>query len=109
MSTSPSSFRRLEIERQVSEDGTPLLICRGRITLETSPEFRSQVKNLSREHKLVLADLSGVDSVDSSGLGSVLGTYVSAKSDGCELKLINVHPRVKDLLDITRLTQILQK
>jgi anti-sigma B factor antagonist len=95
--------RTLTIVNQVSGDGTPTLVCRGRITVETADPFRSEVKKLSPQHKRVLADLSAVDSVDSSGLGNLLGTYVSAKSDGCELKLVNVHPRVRDLLNITRL------
>ncbi len=107
MATTPSSQRLLTIEHQVSEDGTPTLICKGRINLESASLFRAEVKSLSPSHHTVLADLSGVDAVDSAGLGSVLGTYVSAKSDGCNLVLIKVHPRVKDLLNITHLTSVL--
>lgn len=106
--SSSTPQRELTIELRTSADGTPTLVCRGRITLEDGTEFRSRVKSLTPQHKVVLADLSGVDSVDSSGLGSILGTYVSAKSDGCELKLINVHPRVKDLLNITHLSKVLE-
>ena len=46
--------------------------------------------------------------VDSSGLGTVLGAYTSAKSVGCELKLIKVHPTVRDLLNITRLASVFE-
>jgi len=46
--------------------------------------------------------------VDSSGLGTVLGAYMSAKSAGCELKLISVHPTVRDLLNITRLASVFE-
>lgn len=55
-----------------------------------------------------LADLSDVDFVDSSGLGAVLSAYLSARSAGCDLKLIKVHPRVKDLLNITRLASVVE-
>jgi anti-sigma B factor antagonist len=85
----------------------PILVCRGRINLESANALRAEVKSLSPTHRTVFADLSGVDAVDSAGLGSVLGTYVSAKGDGCELVLVNVHPRVKDLLNITKLTTVL--
>lgn len=110
MSANPLSTlpRTLSIDNSVSSDGTPTLVCRGRINLETSIQFRTEVKSLSPQHKRVLADLSGVDYVDSAGLGSLLGTYISAKSDGCELKLINVHPHVKDLLNITHLTSVFE-
>jgi anti-sigma B factor antagonist len=107
MSTTPGSLRTLSIEHQVDENGTPKLICRGRINLESAAAFRNEVKSLSPSHKKVLVDMSSVDAVDSSGLGSILGTYVSAKNDGCELILVNVHPRVKDLLNITRLSSVL--
>jgi anti-anti-sigma factor len=76
------------------------------MVLEGATQFRAQVKNLMAQHKLLLADLSGVDFVDSSGLGSVLGTYISALSGGCTLKLINVHPRVRDLLNIAHLNTV---
>lgn len=107
MATTPSGQRLLTIEHSVSEDGTPTLICKGRINLDSANALRAEVKSLSPAHRTVLVDLSGVDAVDSAGLGSILGTYVSAKNDGCELVLINVHPRVKDLLNITKLTSVL--
>jgi anti-anti-sigma factor len=107
VATIPGSQRWLTIENRAAEDGTPTLVCKGRINLESANMLRAEVKNLSSTHRTVLADLSEVDAVDSAGLGSVLGTYVSAKNDGCELVLVNVHPRVKDLLNITKLTTIL--
>ena len=107
MATTPSGQRLLTIEHNVAEDGTPTLVCKGRMNLESANLFRQAVKGLSPTNHTVLADLSRVDAVDSSGLGSILGTYVSAKGDGCELVLVNVHPRVKDLLNITNLTSVL--
>ena len=103
----PTPLRNLTIEHQVSADGSTTLVCRGRITAETSEQFKSEVKSLAAHQKQVLADLSGVNFVDSSGLGAVLATYASAKSAGCELKLVNVHSNVRDLLNITRLTAVL--
>jgi anti-sigma B factor antagonist len=103
----PNPRPTLAIEHNVSADGIPTLICRGRITIETSNVFKSEVKSLAPNNKSVLADMSAVTYVDSSGLGAVLGTYVSAKSAGCELKLVNVHPHVRDLLNLTHLTAVL--
>jgi anti-sigma B factor antagonist len=105
--TTRSTQRSLTIEHSVATDGTPTLICKGRINVESAGLFRNEVKALSSSHKTVLADLSGVASVDSSGLGSILGTYVSAKNEGCDLILVNVNPGVRDLLNITKLTTVL--
>jgi anti-anti-sigma factor len=111
MSTNPvpRPDHTLTIEQSVSPKGTLTLVCRGRITLETAAQFRAEVKNLASQHKLLLADLSAVHSVDSAGLGSIFGTYISAKKEGCDLMLVNVQPRIKDLLNVTNLTSFLAK
>jgi anti-anti-sigma factor len=111
MSTNPvpRPDNTLTIEHSVSPQGTPTLVCRGRITLETAAQFRAEVKNLASQHKLLLADLRAVHSVDSAGLGSIFGTYISAKKEGCDLMLVNVQPRIKDLLNVTNLTSFLAK
>ena len=103
-----SPQRKLIIEHTVSEGGTRTLVCRGRITFETASHFRSEVKNLASQHKVLLADLSAVHSVDSTGLGILVATYISAKSRGCDLTLVNVSPHIKDLLNITNLTSFLK-
>ena len=109
MTTTPATpYAKFTIDHTISDDGTPTLVCRGRFILETSGQFKTEVKSLSPQHKLVLADLSGVHYVDSAGLGALLGIYVSAKGDGCELKLINVNSRVKDLLDMTKLAAVFE-
>ena len=102
----PNPQHTLTIEHLVSADGTPTLLCRGRIGVETSSMFKHEVKSLAPNHKQIQADLSGVNFVDSSGLGAVLASFMSAKSAGCELKLINVQPQVRDLLDMTRLSAV---
>jgi len=105
--TPPPAHRTLTIEHTTDAHGTPVLVCRGRMNLESAEQFKAEVKQLASEHKHVDADLAGVDSVDSAGLGSLLGTYISAKNQGCDLQLIKVHPHVKDLLNMTHLTQVL--
>ena len=103
----PARSRNLTIDRFSSTDGFATLVCHGRLTVETCSLFKSEVKSLSPHFLYVMADLSDVDFVDASGLGGVLAAYVSARSAGCELKLINVHPRVKDLLNMARLASVL--
>ena len=103
----PVPAHLLTIEHSVSPDGTLTLVCRGRITFETAIQFRSEVKSLASQHRILFADLNAVHSVDSSGLGSIFGTYVSAKSEGCDLMLVNVNPRINDLLNVTNLSRFL--
>jgi anti-sigma B factor antagonist len=108
MSVTPTrpSHPKLSIDRSAWSDGTPTLICRGRLTQETATLLKSEVKSLSPQNKHVMADMSEVTFVDSAGLGGLLGIYVSAKSDGCYFELVNVHPHLRDLLNMTHLTAI---
>jgi anti-anti-sigma factor len=103
-----SKQAKLTIEHGVSDGGTPTLVCRGRITMETASQFRSEINTLAPKHKFLKADLGGIDFVDSEGLGSILGTYIVASSHGCDLILVNVNSRVKDLLNITHLEVVFE-
>jgi anti-sigma B factor antagonist len=100
--------RTLEIDSHIPDDGTPTLRCRGRITTETSGLFKTEVKNWVPRSKLVIVDLSNVDYIDSSGLGTVLATYITAKAAGCTVRLVNLTPRIKDLLQLTRLASVFE-
>ncbi len=98
----------LTIDFRIPKDGTPTLICAGRLTAETADLFRSEVKKWIPDSRLLVVDLSKVAFVDSSGLGAIVSVYVSAKRAGTDLKLINLTQRLKELLRITRLTAFLQ-
>ncbi len=104
----PVPPRNLEIDHVIPEDGTPTLVCRGRITSETAELFKSEVKKLAVRSKLVIVDLSQVDHVDSGGLGTVLATYITAKSGGCTLRLVNLTQRTKDLLRLTQMASVFE-
>jgi anti-sigma B factor antagonist len=44
--------------------------------------------------------------MDSMGLGTLVRLYVSTKSAGCELKLINLGPKIRQLLSVTNLLSV---
>jgi anti-anti-sigma factor len=47
--------------------------------------------------------------MDSSGLGAMVGLYVSAKTAKHQLKLINLNQRIKELFSLTRLGDVFGK
>ena len=98
----------LEIDFRIPQDGTPTLVCRGRMTIETCGMFKSEVKKWVPLSKLVIVDLSKVTYIDSCGLGTLLATHISAKSAGCNLKLINLSQRIKEVLHMTRLSAVFE-
>jgi anti-sigma B factor antagonist len=57
----------------------------------------------------VLVDFARVDYVDSTGIGFLIGIYTSVKKSPLgRFALANVNRRVRDVLELTRLAQIIQ-
>jgi anti-anti-sigma factor len=46
--------------------------------------------------------------MDSSGLGAIIAVYVSAKKASCELQLINLSKKIRDLLGMTKLLSVFE-
>ena len=81
--------------------------CAGRVTLPGAARLWDTAKGLFRESRLVVLDFSGVDHVDSAGLGMVPGLWISASNSGCTLRLVNMSPRVRAIFAIARVDQLL--
>jgi anti-sigma B factor antagonist len=81
--------------------------CSGKITMETAGQLRDAARELIAQTKRLVLDLSDVSYLDSSGLGMIVSVYISARKAGCQLKLINLTPRVKEIFTLTRLEELL--
>lgn len=80
----------------------------GRIVLgEESNSFREKVKGLlaSGKKKIVL-NLANVTYIDSAGLGTLVATFHSARSQGAALKLANLGSKFKEVLQVTKLMTV---
>jgi anti-sigma B factor antagonist len=106
MATNPSPASGLAM----ATDRTPTEIvvhCTGKITSDTGQQLKTTVKPLFSESKIVLLDLTQVTYMDSSGLGAIVGLYVSAKAVRSRLKLINLNQHLKEIFSITRVGQVM--
>jgi len=108
MADSALPLRKLTMDVTEDNGAAVTLVCRGELVAENSDEFKSQVKTLAANHQYVLADMGAVNYVDSSGLGDIVGAFLSAKTAGCSLQIIKANPRFKDLLNTTRLASVLE-
>ncbi len=84
-----------------------IVCCKGRITSDTTQALKGTVKPLLSEGKRVVLDLNDVNHLDSSGLGTIIGLYVSAKVAKCQLKVIYSNERLKQLFRLTKLDRVL--
>jgi anti-sigma B factor antagonist len=81
--------------------------CHGRLVSDTAAEIKEVVKPVIKSGGRIVLDLTEVSYLDSSGLGTLVGLKVSAINEGyCTLELVNLSPRVKELLRITNLKQL---
>ncbi len=101
----PSSPLQIQVRRSGDE---VLVLCTGRLTSDTSSLLKAQIKPFISQARRVVLDLENLNYMDSSGLGSLVGLYASAKSNGCELKLVKLGPRIKELLRITKLITVFE-
>jgi anti-sigma B factor antagonist len=77
------------------------------LTVETEADLKDAVRRQLGAGRLHLVlDLARVPYVDSCGLGTMVQAYVSAHRIGGSVKLLNLTPRVRHLLRITRLLPV---
>jgi anti-sigma B factor antagonist len=104
----PPPARQLNLHTYAWEDAT-VVRCTGRLTAETSPQLKSEVKSLLPEKRRVILELTDLAYMDSSGLGALVGLYISAKSAKCELQLHNLSPRIRDLLSLANVLSVFEE
>ena len=99
----------IKIEER-EHDRAAVLVISGRVTLmECNGELKAAVRKLVEGgRKQIVLDLEGVPFIDSAGLGELVSSYASVKQLGGTLKLSNVNRRVATVLDIAKLTGILE-
>ena len=89
-------------------DGVTVLDIDGRIVLgEESNAFRERVKALmAAGKKKIVLNLANVTYIDSAGLGTLVATFHSARSQGATLKLANLGTKFKEVLQVTKLMTV---
>ena len=107
MAVNPIPIPELNLET-VRTPEEIIVRCIGRITSGTSALLQTTVRSLIPETKCVVLDLTDVSNMDSSGLGAIVGLYLSAKRQHCGLKLIKMNQRVQELFRITKLASVFE-
>jgi anti-anti-sigma factor len=109
MPTTPEAVFHYEVQKSGGETAGPIttIFCHGRLVSETSGQIKEVVKPLIPLGGRIVLDLTDVSYLDSSGLGTLVGLKVSVLREGyCILELVNLSPRVKELLRLSNLTNL---
>src|ERR1700730_10966880 len=89
-------------------DGVTVVDIEGRIVLgEESNSFREKVKSLlAGGKKKIVLNLANVGYIDSAGLGTLVATCHSARSQGATLKMTTLGSKFKEVLQVTKLMTV---
>jgi anti-sigma B factor antagonist len=80
----------------------------GELDVATAPRLRQEaVRLVGVNITRVVLDLRGIDFIDSTGLGVIVGMVKRLRTHGGDLSLVRGEDRVTKVFDITRVSDIL--
>ena len=83
--------------------------CRGRIVFgEEADELRRVVLGLLNETKRIVLNLAWMGQIDSSGLGTLVASLISARNRGAEIKLAALSPKARRVLTSTHVDRLFE-
>lgn len=88
-------------------DGRTVLAVQGEVDVYTAPRLRERLVELvSQGTHNIIVDLEGVDFLDSTGLGVLVGGLKRLRSHDGDLSLVCTQPRILKVFEITGLTKV---
>jgi anti-anti-sigma factor len=105
--TQRSSVRGFRVHCYEAE-GTLVAECHGKLTLENTPALKDAVREKIGIHRRIIIDLKEVPLIDSSGLGVMVGLYVSARTHGCTLQVANASEQIRQLFSMTNVLSLFE-
>jgi anti-sigma B factor antagonist len=99
---------RMELGLDVTErNGYAVLAVRGEVDVYTAPRLRERLVELVSQGKhQIVVDLEGVDFLDSTGLGVLVGGLKRLRSHDGDLTLVCTQHRILKVFEITGLTKV---
>lgn len=91
-------------------EGVTILEPKGKITIGVGDvALRDAVQEaVGAGSRKILIDLSGVTTMDSSGIGELVSTYTTVTNRGGKLKLLHLPPKIQDIMQVTQLITVFE-
>jgi anti-sigma B factor antagonist len=100
---------QLKLSLETRNLGDVMIVhCQGRIVYRDEAASLSQVVEEILDHRdKVVLDLSGVQSIDSAGIGELVLLYTRAQEKNVSFKVAGANTLVRTLLDLTNVDRVL--
>ncbi len=91
-------------------NGVEIISVQGKITIGAGDtQLRDVIANaINAGSNSILLDMSGVTTIDSSGIGELVGAFTTATNRGGKLKLLHLPAKLNELLHITQLITVFE-
>jgi anti-sigma B factor antagonist len=88
-------------------DGVSLVDVNGKLTSFESRAFQQLINGLLKKGQTnIVLNLTGLDYLDSSGVGELVRNYLSVVKKGGAMKVVGLAPKVEAILRVTQLYQV---
>ncbi len=89
--------------------GVAVIELSGRLTIAKGHVLSEEMRSvLAAGHRNVIVDFSGVDAIDSSGLGELLSCRALANREAAEISLVGIRRAVREILEMTQLMEVFE-
>ena len=91
-------------------EGVTILEPKGKVTIGVGDvALRNAVHEaVGGGSKKIMIDLSGVTTIDSSGIGELVAAFTTVTNRGGKLKLLHLPPKVHDIMQVTQLITVFE-
>ena len=88
--------------------GVTIIELKGKFTIGTGDAaIREAIQKCVTDGNLnILLNTAGVTTIDSSGVGELVAGFTSVTNRGGKLKLLNLPPKLEDILQVTQLITV---
>lgn len=93
---------------RTTSSGVVVVCPTGRLNMATAPDLREQLRALVQRGSVrLVVDLSGVDTIDSTGLSALISGLKAARQAGGSLHVTQPSKQAKAILRLTSLHRVL--
>jgi len=99
----------LELSSERLDERTAVLRIGGEVDLYTAPQVKEKILGLvDAGVRRLVVDLSHTEYLDSTALGVLVGALKRLREQDGDLRLVGPRPRIRKLLEITRLLKVFE-
>ena len=97
----------MELQLESKKEGNELtILLAGEVNTGTAPNLKELIDSEIADSNVIIFDFEKCDFVSSAGLRVLLATYKTLKAKKGQMKLVNISPNFKEVLNITGLDKV---